>query len=224
MSIELPIRHVLISKGMVGAMLLCVVAAAGGCSMSMSAAYSPVAATESLVEGEAKMRVYVTRFEDARPQKDSIGVMKNTFGIKVKNLVTSDDLELLMAEAATDALRKGGVTAGLHGERTATSEIPGVELENVDYVLGGRIKKINVESSPGWKTIKITAKVIIDVCVRRGEKIEWIGPIEGTAEMRDFNDLQSDSLTRTLDKAIGNCMRSMIRHLKASGSFEATKM
>ncbi len=52
---------------------------------------------------------------------------------------------------------------------------------------------------------------------------EWIGPIEGTAEMRDLQYPQVSSLSGTLDKAIGNCMRNTVRHLKASGAFTAAK-
>jgi hypothetical protein len=203
--------------------VLALVTVVGGCSMPISVVYTPVAATETLVEDGVKPRIYVGKFEDVRENKQSVGALKNSFGGEVKKLVTSDDLELLFAEASTDALRKGGAEASLHSDRKATTTIPADELKDADYVLGGRLKTVNVESNPGWSTVRITAKVVIDVYVYRRGKGEWIGPIEGTAEMRDFQYPQVSSLSGTLDKAIGNCMRNMVRHLKASGAFTAAK-
>ena len=187
-----------------------------GCSIPISTKYTPVGATESLVEGNTKPHLFVGRFEDARTDKESIGDMNNLFGGSAKKVNTSDDLGLLFAEAATDALRKSGAEASLHGERGATTTVPADELEGADYVIGGRLKTIHVQSQPGWDTFRITANVIIDVYVKRGDKGEWIGPIEGTAETREIV-LRTESLTNALDMAIGNSMRNMIRHLKSSG-------
>ena len=204
------------------ASLLTLVACLGGCSMPVSATYTPIAATESLTDGVSRPRVYVAKFEDARTDKERLGAMKNSFGGDAKKLTTTDDLPLLLAEATTDALRKGGLDAALHGDRTADSSIPADELKGVDFVVGGRIKQATVETNPGWGTIRITSKVVIDVYVKCGANGEWVGPIEGTSEMRDFNSnyLQASSLSSALDKAIGNCMRNTVRHLKASGVFE----
>jgi hypothetical protein len=201
-----------------------IVAATTGCSIPISVKYTPVGATESLVESGNTPHVFVGQFEDARSGKEEeyIGDMKNLFGGSAKKVTTSDDVRLLFAEAATDALRKGGAEASLHGERTATSTVPPDELRGFDYILGGRIKTISVESQPGWDTFRITAKVVIDVYVKRGDKGEWLGPIEGTAETRETM-LHTESLTSVLDTAIGNCMRNMIRHLKSSGILATSK-
>ena len=96
-------------------------------------------------------------------------------------------------------------------------DIPAEELEKYDFIVGGKIKSLEVTSKPGWNTIKITARIVIHLCVRRGSKSEWIGPIEGTAERREMTRLQSDSYTAALDTAMQECMRNMIRHIKASG-------
>jgi len=189
----------------------------GGCSMPMTVKYSPLAATDTLISGQIKPRAYILRFIDSRENKESIGRMNNVFGGKTKNLVTANDLGLILAEAVTDALNKSGIQAELHSDRTSTEKIPQAELEGFNFIFGGKIKDLEVKSQVGWDTIKVTANVVIEVSVNNMESVEWVGPIEGTAEKRDFMYLSSSSLTDSLDTAMQNCMRNMIRHLKASG-------
>ena len=191
---------------------------AAGCSMPISVKYSPLAAVESIVTGPAKPRAYVVRFTDARAKKDRIGAMKDAWGATAKNLVTTDDFGLVMAEATTDALRKAGLEADLHSDRVATDTIPPGELVGIDYVIGGKMTSVDVTSRPGWDTVSIKANVVIEVGVRRGESTQWIGPIEGTAERREIREVATEALSSALDTAIQNCMRNMIRHLKSGGA------
>ncbi len=191
--------------------------AAVGCSMPISVKYSPLAATESLTTESNPPRAFVVSFVDARENKDKIGSMKNLYGMEAKKLVTTQDFCSLLAEATTDALRKSGLKADLHSERTVNEDIPADELEKYDFVVGGKIESLEVMSKPGWDTMKITARVVIHLCIRIGSKSEWIGPIEGTAERREIARVQSDSFTAALDTAMQDCMRNMIRHIKASG-------
>lgn len=194
---------------------------AAGCSMPMTVTYSPIAAAEAIGGDQAKLRVYVVRFADDRQNKESVGSLKNAFGGEVKKLVTSDDLGMILAEATTDALRKGGMTAELHSDATIGSSLS-KEQAGADLIVGGKIRTIEVTSQPGWDTVKITSRVIIDVCIRKGGKDEWVGPIEGTSERREISIVQSSTFTSALDAAIQNCMRNMVRHLKSSGAFQAT--
>lgn len=193
-----------------------------GCSMPISVKYSPLAATESIVTGSAKPRAYVVRFTDARAKKDRIGAMKDVWGTTKKNLVTTDDFGLILAEATTDALRKAGLEADLHSDRVPTDSIPPGELGGIDYVIGGRMTDVDVTSHVGWDTISIEAHVVIDVYVRRGDSPQWIGPIEGAAERRELSFTNTEALSSALDTAIQNCMRNMIRHLKSSGAIRPT--
>jgi len=196
--------------------------AAGGCSMPISAKYSPIAAADSLViPGGTPPRVFVVRYVDQREDKEFIGAMKNVYGSTVKKLVTSDDLTRILAEATTDALRKAGLKADLNSERLPTEKIPPEELKGYNCVVGGRIEQVEVVSQPGWSTVKITSRVVISLYVRKGGKAEWVGPIEGTAEKREMTYAQSGALTDALDIALQNCMRNMVRHLKASGTLKA---
>jgi len=194
-----------------------VLLAAAGCSMPISAKYSPIAAADSLTGG----RIFVVRYIDQREDKESIGAMKNVYGTTVKKLVTSDDLTRILAEATTDALRKAGLQADLNSERLPTEQIPAGELQGYDCVVGGRVEEVEVVSQPGWSTLKITSRVVISLYVRKGGKAEWVGPIEGTAEKREMVYGQSSALTDALDIAMQNCMRNMVRHLKASGTLQA---
>jgi hypothetical protein len=191
--------------------------AAGGCSMPISAKYSPIAAADSLTGGP----VFVVRYIDEREDTESIGAMKNVFGTPIKKLVTSDDLTRILAEATTDALRKAGLKADLNSERLTGEQIPAGELQGYDCVVGGRVEEVEVVSQPGWSTLKITSRVVISLYVRKGGKAEWVGPIEGTAEKREMTNVQSSALTDALDVAIQNCMRNMVGHLKASGTLQA---
>lgn len=189
-----------------------------GCSMPMSVKYSPLAAAEFLASDETPMRAFVVRFADIRENKTHMGSMKNIYGMEVKKLVTTDDLGLILAEATTDALQKGGLKASLHSERNPGEKIPESELKGYAFIIGGKIISVEVLSKPGWNTLKITARIVIDVCVTKSGKIEWIGPIEGTSEKQEVGGTSSSSLTDALDIAMQNCMRNMIRHLKSSGS------
>jgi len=193
---------------------------AAGCSMPISLKYSPLAATEAIATGPTRPRAFVTRFSDER-KGETVGEIKNTLGGTAKKLVTTDDVGSLFAEAATDALNKAGLVAHLHSERTAEGDIPAAELAGYDLVVGGRIKEFEVVSQPGWDTLKVTSRAVIELGVRKGGKTEWIGPIEGTAERREVSYIQSQGLTNGLDSALQNCMRNMIKHLKASGVLES---
>jgi len=198
--------------------------AAGGCSMPISAKYSPIAAADSLViPGQTPPRIFVVRYVDQREDKEFIGAMKNVYGTTVKKLVTSDDLTRILAEATTDALRKAGLKADLNSERLPTEQIPDSELQGYHCVVGGRVEEVEVVSQPGWSTLKITSRVVISLYVRKGGEAEWVGPIEGTAEKREMTNVQSNALTDALDIAIQNCMRNMVRHLKASGTLQGVQ-
>lgn len=193
----------------------------GGCSMPMSVSYSPVAAVETLAAESEGPRTFVARFSDNRPDKNRnrIGAMKNLYGTTLKELVTTDDFGTILAEATTDAFRKAGLKAELHLDRTASDTIPAAELSDYDMLVGGRMTCVEVESRPGWDTIKITARVVIDLYLKKkGSEQEWLGPIEGRAERREIGTFASQALTLALDSAIQDCMRNMIRHVKASGS------
>jgi hypothetical protein len=193
---------------------------ATGCTMPMSVKYSPLAAAESLSTDETTPpRAFVVRFADDRENTARTGSMKNIYGFESKTLVTTDDLGVILAEASTDALRKGGLKANLHTERTSGEAVPASELKGYAFVFGGRIKSIEVVSQPGWNTFKVAARVVIDACVTKAGKTEWIGPIEGSTEKREMI-YSSSSLTDALDVAMQNCMRNMVRHLKASGSLQ----
>ncbi|MGB2820932.1 MAG: hypothetical protein WBF17_08125 [Phycisphaerae bacterium] len=208
-------------KGPCVAVAAFVLLAAGGCSMPISAKYSPIAAADSLTTiGRTPPRIFVVRYIDQREDKEFIGAMKNVYGTTVKKLVTSDDLTRILAEATTDALRKAGLQADLNSERLPTEQIPAAELQGYDCVVGGRIEQVEVLSQPGWSTLKITSRVVISLYVRKGGQDEWVGPIEGTAEKREMVYGQSSALTDALDIAMQNCMRNMVRHLKASGTLQ----
>jgi hypothetical protein len=200
--------------------LALLLAAVAGCSMPITVSYSPIAAAEALGGDQAKLRVHVVRFVDDRGKKDSVGSLQNSFGGETKKLVTSDDLTMILAEATTDALRKGGAAAELHSDALLGATLS-KEQSSADLIVGGKIRTIEVTCRAGWDTYKITSRVIIDICVRKGNKDEWIGPIEGTAERREASIVQTSVFTATLDTAIQNCMRNMVRHLKSSGVFVA---
>jgi len=205
-------------------MAIAVLAGICGCNVPVSVRYSPLASAESLISGPEKPRVYVTRFIDEREKKGNIGRMNNMFGGKVKTLVTTDDFGLILAEATTDALNKAGLNAEQHTDRTSGENIPKSELTGFNYVMGGRIKELEVISQPGWDTVKSNGRVVVDICIHcptKKSKMEWIGPIEGTSDQRDFMYLNSNSLSGALDQAIQNCMRNMIRHMKASGALSS---
>ena len=193
---------------------------AAGCSTPISVRYSPLPAAESLTTSDSPKRIFVVKYLDAREEGASIGAMKNIYGGKVKTLVTTDNLEGMLSEATTDALRKAGLRADLHTDRATGEDVPPEEFKGYDFVIGGRIKIIDVQSRPGWDTLKITARVVIDIAVTKAGKTEWLGPIEGTAERREMNVPGTSVLTETLDIATQNCMRNMIRHIKASGALQ----
>ena len=188
--------------------------------MPMAVKYSPLAAVETISTGSAKPKLFVVRFMDEREKKDTVGRMNNAYGGKVKTLVTTDDIGLILAEATTDALRKAGLEAELHSDRTSGQTIPSEERNGFDYVIGGRIKEVEVVTQPGWDTLRIKARIVVDILIAKGDQSEWIGPIEGAGERRDYIILQGSSLTESLDGAIQNCMRDMIRHHKASGTLQ----
>jgi len=197
--------------------LLC----ATGCSLPISVKYSPLAATESLATGKTPARVFVGRFTDTRTKTECIGKMKDVFGGTKKKVVTSDELVVILAEATTDALRKSGLKADLHSDRVATEAIPAAEMKGYDLVVGGRLKNLDVTAQQSFNSVRLTARVVIDACVRRGAKTEWVGPIEGTTERREAF-IQGTNLTDALDAAMQNCMRNLVRHLKASGTMQAS--
>lgn len=206
---------------------LCLVAGAAmlpaGCSMPVSVSYSPLAATETLFEGPDAPHVYVMKFDDAREDKENIGRMRNILGGTEKYLTTSDDFGVVLAEATTDALRKSGVRADLHLDRTTGESIPDKERKNYDYLVGGKMTRVDVVSHPGLGTVRIKARLVIELYVSDGSRGEWIGPIEGTAEKREIQALLSHAYTLALDGAMQNCMRNLARHLKASGAMQRVK-
>lgn len=195
--------------------------ALGGCAMPINVSYSPLAATESLGKEAAKTRAVVIHFSDERIKKDTIGVMKNTFGGDAKKLVTTDDVGLVLAEATTDALRKAGVDADMQSDRASIADVPLSEMAAGEVIVGGRIKTLEVASQPGWDTLKVTARIVVEIGIRRGGKTEWVGPIEGLSERREIQTMPASGLTITLDAAIQNCMRNMVRHLKSSGALQS---
>ena len=203
-----------------------VIGLCSGCSMPMSISYTPIAAVETLVAHGEEPRAYVARFSDERSEKkrDRVGAMQNMYGTNVRKLVTADDFGMILAEATTDALRKAGLQAELHLDRVASEAIPAEESAGYDLLVGGRMTNIEVVSRPGWDTLKVTARVVVDLYVKKaGCEAEWLGPIEGTAERREIMKLSSQALTLAVDSAIQDCMRNMIRHLRASGSIKSTQ-
>jgi len=194
---------------------------AAGCAMPISVRYSPLAATETLKHDTTVSRIYVAKFVDGREKADRIGEMNNMYGMPIKKLVTTDDLGTVLAEATTDALRKAGLDAELHLDRTTTDTIPDAEMHGYDLLIGGKISHVKIKGQPGWDTVKVTAEVVIEVYLADGSRQEWVGPIEGRAERREMNYAQSDALSGALDTAIQNCMRNMVRHFKASGALRS---
>jgi len=192
-----------------------------GCSLPVSLKYSPIASAETITSSSPPPRIFVVKFTDNRTKKDSIGKMNNAFGMKVKNLVTADDVGLLLSEATTDALRKSGLQAEQHTDRLTGEELPTEEVMQFDYIIGGRITDIEVLSQPGFSTLTASTRLVVDLLVCRMKpefKCEWVGPIDGSSERKFLQTYSlSTELTECTDKAIQNCMRNAIRHLKASG-------
>ena len=190
-----------------------------GCNVSVPVEYSPLAATDSLVKpGAAPGSVFVVRFLDERKDGEKIGNIRNAFGTSVKGVVTSTDLGTLMAEASTDALNKAGLKAALHSERTTGASIPPGELTGYDLVIGGRLTHLDVDVLPKFSNVDAVGKVTIDVAVTRNGQIQWVGPIEGTAR-KEIPVVMYTDITAVANLAIQDCMKNMVRHLKASGSF-----
>ena len=193
-----------------------------GCTTPAAVHYTPVAAVEPLVpEGAKPLRVFVARLSDKRATPDIIGANKNLYGMKVNDVRTSDDISLIMAEALTDVLRKGGVHAELHPERKQGDKIPDAELSKYDMLISGEIVQFNVDTKPGWNSVDATAQVTIRVCITRNGKEEWVGPIDGAAKQGELMGGLSSCMSQALDSAMQNCMRAVVQHLSASGALTA---
>jgi hypothetical protein len=192
--------------------------ALGGCNTPVAVRYTPVAAVQTLVDDPQQApRLFVMRFTDHRPEGDIVGDNKNLYGMKINDVRTSDDVSLIVAEAMTDSLQKGGVKCELHPERKPGDSVPASELTKFDYLLTGEITRFYVSTKPGWNTVDATAEVTIRLCLTRNGKDEWIGPINGSAKQGTLASDLSSCMTQALDSAIGNCMRATVQHLSANG-------
>jgi len=190
----------------------------------MTVHYTPISAVDSLTNpGQAAPRIYVRRFADRRADQGNIGGNKNLYGMTINDVKTSDDLGVIIAGAATDALRKGNALADMHSEHAPNDAIPPGELHGYDAVIGGEILAVDVVSKPGWNTVDSQAHVVIRVSVMRNGTTAWIGPIDGTASqsMAGMGGLTT-AMSEALDDAIQNCMRNMIDQLRASGALTRT--
>jgi hypothetical protein len=183
--------------------------------VEISLRYTPLPAAESLNTGSAKTRIYVARFADARKSKDTLGAVYDSFGYKEWDIVTTDDFEMIVSEAVTDTLRKAGLEADLYSERAAGDTLSDQVTKGYDAVIGGRITTVEINS--GWNTYAASARVVMQMTLRRSGKTEEVGPIEGSAERKSAG-YTYESL---LNDALQNCMRNMARHLKASGALKA---
>jgi hypothetical protein len=190
----------------------------GGCNTPVAVHYTPIAAVQTLADDpQQSPRLFVMRFTDKRPDGDIVGENKNLYGMKINDVRTTDDVSLIVAEAMTDALQKGGVKCDLHPERKAGEPVPASELTKYDYLLTGEITRFFVSTKPGWNTVDATAEVTIRLCLTRNGKEEWIGPINGTAKQGTLASDLTSCMTQAVDSAIGNCMRATIQHLSANG-------
>ncbi len=188
-----------------------------GCSApppTLAVTYDPLVAADCLVSSNPAPIVFVTRFIDNRQNVDIVGKLGS------KELVTTDDLEVAMSEAMTDAMRKAGFRAEMHSDCEPGEQMTTREASGCDFIAGGRIRTLEVIGDVGGFTpSRITSQVVIDVYIEYNGKSEWIGPIEGSCTLRS-TFIDATFLSTGLNKAMQNCMRNMIRHLKASGVIE----
>jgi hypothetical protein len=192
----------------------------GGCKSAIDFSYQPLAAVDTLcMEGNCSRLMCVSFLDGRETQK--VGGVKNLYGMTVSGFTfTQEDLTGAFTAALTDTLRKAGYKVAMSSERVTGKEIPAGELQGIDYVIGGKILKIAVNTKPGWSNVNAEAAVEMSMYVRKtaaGSKEEWVGPISGESLKQSYAVTDtSEAAERALNMAIQDCMVKLVRHLKAS--------
>ncbi len=198
-----------------------VVLGLAGCKSAMDYRYEPLAAVDTLAAENDANRLLCVKFVDAR-QSQKVGGVRNAFGMTLSGFVFSqEDLTTAFTEAVTDTLRKAGYKVAMTSERITGKDIPANEMRGVDYVVGGRIQKISVNTRPGWANVNAEANVEISMYIRKvagSSEGEWIGPLSGQSLKQSYAVTDpGQAAERALNRSVQDCMVGLVRHLKAAG-------
>ena len=194
-----------------------------GCKSAVDFNYSPLAAVDTLCMGNDCSRLVCVRFVDER-ETQKVGGVKNLYGMTISGFVfDQEDLTVQFTAAVTDTLRKAGYQVAMNSERVTGEQIPAGELQGMDYVVGGRILAISVNTKPGWSNVNASASVEIHLWLQKvggAAQGEWIGPIAGESLKQSYASISdtSEAAERALNMAMQDCMMKLVRHLKASGA------
>ena len=66
---------------------------------------------------------------------------------------------IVILGAVTDALKKGNALADLHSDHQPTDSISQAEMRGYNYLIGGEVTLVEVNTQPGWNTVDRTAHV-----------------------------------------------------------------
>jgi hypothetical protein len=184
--------------------------------------YSPMAAVDTLCMKDNCPKVLTVNFLDLRKDK-KIGGLRNAFGGIVSEFVFQDDqLKHAFSSAVTDTLRKTGYKVAMNADRITGADIPATELAGYDYLVGGKITAVAVDTKPEWANVDMKSSVEMYVYIKKlsGDMHEeWIGPIEGSSLTQNYAYMSdiSGQATKALNLAIQQCMTKFVSHLKNSG-------
>lgn len=184
--------------------------------------YSPAAAVDTLCMKDNCPKVLTVNFLDLRKDKQ-IGGLRNAFGGIVSEFVFQDDqLKRSFSSAVTDTLRKAGYKVAMNADRITGTDIPAAELAGYDYLVGGKITLVSVDTKPEWSNVDVKSSVEMYVYIKKlnGDMHEeWIGPIEGTSLTQSFGYMSdaSGQAKNALNLALQQCMTKFVSHLKSSG-------
>lgn len=206
--------------GMVVVLVLTSLVIMSGCKTAFDFKYSPLTSVNTLCMEDCSKLVVVS-FVDDRENKKAGGI-KNLYGMTISEIVLEDtDITGAFSSAVTDTLKKAGYRVAMNTERTTGEDIPSEELSQFDYVVGGRVKSVSVNTKPGWTNVNAEASVVIDLYldkIANDEKGEWVGPIEGSSlnQSYSFSSDLSGSAEKALNMAIQDSMVNLVAHLKST--------
>jgi hypothetical protein len=191
-----------------------------GCSTSLDFNYTPPAAVDTLCMKDNCPKILTVKFLDARKVK-KVGGMRNAFGMILSEFALQEDtLRRAFTSAVTDSLRKAGYRVAMNADRTTGADIPAAELAGYDYLFGGKIAAVSVNTQPGFINVEAKASVEMFVYFKKlsGDMHEeWIGPIEGSSTQQSYAYMSGGQAPTTLNLAMQQCMTKFISHLKNSG-------
>ncbi len=189
---------------------------AGCASPKATLKYTPVAAVPT-IRTETGTTPTIAVVEFTYPQNEegeTLFTVFNIWDMEIDDILSNDNLGLILAEASVDALRKAGINADV----VTMSEYQQLKNE-YDGLLTGNVQKAEIHLDAGWGSVETIAQVTTLITVEMQGMKRTYGPIMSESSQSGSGYEMINQCTMAIDGSIQDYVRQFIRLIKTEKAF-----